>query len=47
MIEEERVRRITPLFQIVLATPISNMSTIATISVSYILIEVERKPRHS
>jgi hypothetical protein len=47
MIEEERVRRITSLFQIVSTTPIPNMSTIVTISVSYILIEVEQKPRYS
>jgi hypothetical protein len=47
MIEEERVRRTTSLFQIVPAIPTPNVSTIVTISVSYILIEIERKPRHS
>jgi hypothetical protein len=47
MIEEERVRRTTPLFQTVPTTPIPNMSTIVTISVSYILIEIEQKPRYS
>jgi hypothetical protein len=47
MIEEERVRRITSFFQIVPTTPIPNVSIIVTTSVSYILIEIEQKPRHS
>jgi hypothetical protein len=47
MIEEERVRRTTSLFQTVSTIPIPNVSTIVTTSVSYILIKVEQKPRHS